>query len=134
MKGTIIAIIIGGVIIAGTIVLTTPRGTNDTSSADATAPSTNNVYVEQGVQVIEIGARGGYIPERSVAKVGIPTTLRFTTRNTFDCSAAVSIPSLGVSELLPQTGTTDFDAGIPEPGVLKGSCGMGMYPFEVVFE
>jgi hypothetical protein len=36
--------------------------------------------------------------------------------------------------MLPQTGSTDIDIGTPQPGTLKGSCGMGMYQFEIAFQ
>jgi plastocyanin domain-containing protein len=90
--------------------------------------------VIEGKQIIEITAKGGYAPERSVAKAGIPTVIRFKTQGTFDCSSAVRIPQKNISKNLPQTGTTDIDIGTPEKGTLGGSCGMGMYPFEIKFE
>ena len=94
----------------------------------------NNVSIVDGKQIIEINAKGGYQPRKSVAKAGIPTIIRFNTKGTFDCSSAVRIPSLNISKSLPQSGITDIDIGSGEPGKLKGSCGMGMYPFEVEFQ
>ncbi len=93
----------------------------------------NNVSVVDGKQIIEINARGGYSPRKSVAKAGIPTVLRFNTGGTFDCSASVLIPSLGISKLLPQSGVTDIDIGTEKVTTLQGMCGMGMYRFEVEF-
>ena len=98
-----------------------------------TAPK-NNVTIENGKQIIEVIAKGGYTPEKSIAKAGMSTVLRMVTDGTFDCSSSVRIPDLGISKGLPQTGTTDIDLGTPKAGVLHGSCGMGMYPFEVDFE
>jgi plastocyanin domain-containing protein len=128
MKATIAAIIIAGAIVGGAILLT-----RDRSQESSSAPA-NNVSIVDGKQVIEITARGGYQPRKSVAKAGVPTVIRFNTSGTFDCSASVRIPSLGVSKLLPQTGSTDIDIGTQTASVLKGSCGMGMYPFEVEFQ
>ena len=122
-----IAVILAGLIISGAIIL------SKSSSADNTVP-VDNVRVVDGRQIIEIGAKGGYRPQRSVAKAGLPTTLRFATNNTFDCSSAVIIPSLEISKFLPSNGQTDIDVGKPSVGKLRGSCSMGMYPFEVVFE
>jgi plastocyanin domain-containing protein len=93
----------------------------------------NNVSIVDGKQIIEINARGGYQPRKSIAKAGIPTVIRFNTRGTFDCSSSVRIPSLGISKSLPQTGLTDIDIGSGKLGTLQGSCGMGMYPFEIDF-
>ena len=87
-----------------------------------------------GRQIIDIRAKGGYQPRRSVAKAGIPTTIRFNTNGTFDCSSSVRIPSMDISKLLPQSGFTDIDIGSSKLGLLNGSCGMGMYPFEIEFK
>ncbi|MEI6581062.1 MAG: cupredoxin domain-containing protein [bacterium] len=94
----------------------------------------NNVSVVDGKQIIEITAKGGYRPVHSIAKVGIPTILRINTNGTFDCSSSVRIPSMNISKNLPMFGTTDIDIGIQKEGILKGTCGMGMYPFDIKFE
>ena len=94
----------------------------------------NNVTIVDGKQIIEIKAKGGYQPRRSIAKAGVPTILRFNTSGTFDCSSAVRVPSLNISKTLPQTGVTDIDIGVGQAGTLQGMCGMGMYPFEVEFQ
>lgn len=103
-------------------------------SGDANDPATNNVSVVNGVQIIEIRAKGGYQPRRSTAKAGVRTVLRFNTQGTFDCSSSVRIPSLNISKNLPPSGSTDIDLGTPSVALLQGSCGMGMYPFEIYFE
>ena len=90
--------------------------------------------VVDGKQIIEISAKGGYQPRKSIAKAGIPTIIRFDTKGTFDCSSSVRITSMNISKNLPQTGSTDIDIGDSKLGTLKGSCGMGMYPFEVEFQ
>ena len=127
MKATIISLIFGLIIITGAVIYSN-NGQNGSSSVNA-----DNVRVENGKQIVEIRARGGYLPRRSIAKADIPTTIRFNTSGTFDCSASVRIPSLGISKLLPQSGSTDIDIGQNKIGTLRGSCGMGMYPFEIEF-
>lgn len=92
-----------------------------------------NVAVVDGVQIVEIKAKGGYQPRNSVAKAGVKTILRINTKGTFDCSSAIRIPSLNVDQILPPSGTTDIELGIQNPGILRGSCGMGMYPFSITF-
>lgn len=94
-------------------------------------PSGNNVTTVDGKQIIEIQAKGGYLPRVTTAQSGIPTTLRINTNGTFDCSSAIRIPSLKVSKNLPATGVTDIDLGTLAPGKIAGNCSMGMYPFEI---
>ncbi len=130
MKFTLVSILIAGVFIGGAVLLSRGNGGVQT---DTSVPI-NNVSMVDGKQIIEIRAKGGYQPAKSVARSGVPTILRFNTSGTFDCSSSVRISSLGVSKLLPQTGTTDIDLGVPKAGVLQGTCGMGMYPFEVAFQ
>ncbi len=128
MKATIISIILTIILIGGALMLT-KSGDGNASTTEA-----NNVSIIDGKQVIEINTRGGYQPRKSVAKAGIPTIIRFNTKGTFDCSSAVRIPSMNISKNLPQTGSTDIDIGNSKLGILQGSCGMGMYPFEVKFQ
>lgn len=129
MKSTALSIIVAALLIGGAIVFM--RG--GTSNEAAHTPQ-NNVTVVDGKQIVEISAKGGYQPRVSVAKAGLPTILRFDTKGTFDCSSSVRIPSMDISKNLPQTGTTDIEVGIAQAGTLQGTCGMGMYPFEVTFE
>ena len=128
MKYIVISIIIALLLIGGVIIL----GQN--SSGQTENVPANNVSMVSGKQIIEIRAKGGYQPRVSTAKAGVPTVLRFDTNGTFDCSASVRIPSLGIGKLLPQTGTTDIELGVVGAGTLQGMCGMGMYPFEVIFQ
>lgn len=128
MKATIISIIVAVVLIGGAFMLT--RNGGDTGQV----VNASNVSIVDGKQIIEISAKGGYQPRKSIAKAGIPTIIRFDTKGTFDCSSSVRIPSMNISKSLPQTGSTDIDIGEGKLGTLQGSCGMGMYPFEVEFQ
>ena len=141
MKTVAISIIVAGILIGGAFVFSgrgggwTNAGSNNwINDGNGFGADANNVSVVNEKQIIEIRAKGGYQPRASVAKAGLPTILRFNTAGTFDCSSSVRIPSMGVSKMLPQSGTTDIDLGSPTLGTLVGSCGMGMYPFEIVFE
>ena len=125
-----IAVGVGVLIIVGAFFLREkPVDTTKVVPTDVTS----NVTMEGEKQIVAIDAKGGYLPEVSAAKAGVPTIVRFNTTGTFDCSASVRIPSRDVSQVLPQTGTTDIDIGINQKGFLEGSCGMGMYPFQVEF-
>lgn len=128
MKATIISIFIAIVLIGGAFILTNNNG-NTTQGGNV-----NNVSIIDGKQIVEITARGGYQPRKSIAKAGIPTIIRFNTNGTFDCSSSVRIPSMDISKSLPQTGSTDIDIGTQKVVTLQGMCGMGMYQFEVEFQ
>jgi len=129
MKWTIIAIIIAVAIIAGALMLSPKNGASPTTDA----AKGDNVSIVNGKQIIEMTAKGGFYPQKSAAKAGMPTLLRVKTDGTFDCSSIVRIPSLGIKTFLPPTGTTDIDLGSPRATTLQGMCGMGMYSFEVEF-
>lgn len=133
MKNTIISIIIASTLIILAIVFTNGKGGAQKQNTEDN-PIVNNVSIIDGKQVIEIRAKGGYTPRVSIAKAKVPTILRFNTNGTFDCSSSVRIPSMGISKFLPQSGTTDIDLGIQKTGTLQGTCGMGMYPFEIEFQ
>ncbi|MCX6753970.1 MAG: cupredoxin domain-containing protein [Candidatus Nomurabacteria bacterium] len=136
MKNTILAIIAAAVLIVLALVLTSSGGSNIKQNTDTPAEvaSVNNVSIVDGKQIIEIQAKGGYTPRKSIAKAGIPTILRMNTKGTFDCSSSIRIPSMNLFKSLPQSGVTDIDLGTQSAGTLNGSCGMGMYPFEIDFQ
>lgn len=92
------------------------------------------VSVEGGVQVITIAAKGGFSPQHIVAQSGLPTELHVITNGTYDCSSTLVIPSLAYDNTLQPTGTEIISLS-PEQatGILNGTCGMGMYSFDVAF-
>lgn len=124
MKMMIISLCIALLLIGGAFVA---------SRNKSTGTPVDNVRIVDGVQIVEIDVKGGYSPRRSTAQAGIPTILRFNTEGTFDCSLSVRIPSMNISKMLAQSGNTDIDIGVQATSTFKGSCSMGMYPFEVVF-
>lgn len=98
-------------------------------------PAGDNVAIKNGIQYITIDAKGGYSPRVSRAKAGIPTKLIMKTNGTYDCSASLLVRSAQFQQILPQTGETEIDIGIPKAGVpVQGVCGMGMYSFQINFE
>jgi len=123
-------ITIGLVIGIGLILL----GGSKKNTNNISVQSVENTEVRDGVQYITITAKGGYSPSVSNAKAGIPTKLIMKTKGTYDCSSSLVIRSVGFQKILPQTGETEIDIGIPEAGVpLQGLCSMGMYSFLVNF-
>ena len=126
MKATTISILIAAVLIGGGVVLT--RGNKDSQIP------VSNVSIVDGTQVITIKAKGGYWPKVTTAKAGIPTVIRMDTKGTFDCTAALTIPSLGYQKNLPPSGETLIPAPPQNPGTtVRGICAMGMYSFAVNF-
>ena len=135
MKSTSISIIVAAVIISAALLIVGSGGSGQTTGGnDTSKPSAQNVTVADNVQTIEIRAKGAYTPRVSIAKAGIPTVLRVNTNGTYDCSAAIRIPSLKIAQMLPPSGSTDISLGTQEAGTLRGTCGMGMYNFEIRFQ
>ena len=123
-------IIIISLIISMDIIFTKdskPNGNNNVVVGE----STSNVEIRDGIQYIAVDAKGGYFPRTSNAKSGLPTKLIIKTQGTYDCSAYLVINSLGYKNMLPSNGDTIIDAGIPQRGTLRGTCGMGMYGFAI---
>lgn len=133
MKEIIVSISIAVLLILLAIIFSS-SSSNGVNTSDASKnDNANNVSIIDGKQIIQINARGGYQPRKSTAKANMPTVIRFNTLNTFDCSSSIRIPSMNIFKNLPQNGSTDIDIGIQKAGKLNGSCGMGMYPFEIQF-
>jgi plastocyanin domain-containing protein len=128
------ALIIFGSLIVASGLMVVAVNSSSSSNANSTSLDGSNVSIVDGVQIITINARGGYQPRNSVAKSGIPTVVRFVTNNTYDCSSFVRFPSLNLLKTLPPTGTTEVNIGSQQAISLKGSCGMGMYPFQIDFK
>jgi plastocyanin domain-containing protein len=127
-----LAIIVSVVVIIGAIFFV-GRNQNANPGNDA-VETANNVTVVDGVQIIEITAKGGYSPKVTTAKAGLPTTLKVKTKATFDCSSALTIPSIGYRKNLPPTGETAIELPAQEAGsTLQGICAMGMYNFSITF-
>jgi plastocyanin domain-containing protein len=124
MKWTVISIIVAGVLVIGAMFFNNQEQT----------VVLDNVKIEDGVQVVEIEARGGYSPRVSSAQAGMDTVIRMRTRGTFDCSIALVLPSVGYRNTLPNTAEIDIPIGAQEAGtVFRGLCSMGMYNFSVNF-
>lgn len=126
-KSTIISILIAVALIGGAVFLV---GNKDTSQEQPV----NNVTVVDGKQIIEIDAKGGYFPRMTTAQADMPTIIKVKTSGTFDCSAALTIPSLSYQTNLPQSGETDIEVPAQKAGSkVQGICSMGMYNFSVNF-
>lgn len=131
MNKTVSVIIIIGLIIVLGIVFAGGSKPDDNTSVNQ---AISNVEIKDGVQYVTIRAGGGYTPKISSAQAGLPTKLIMKTNGIYDCSASLVIRSIGFQQILPQTGETEINLGIPKAGVpLQGLCGMGMYNFSINF-
>ncbi len=129
MKSFIISMITASAIIGSALFFMSSNETNLSPSVVA-----SNVSIVEGTQIIEISAKGGYSPQLSSAQANIPTVIRMTTQGTFDCSSALSIPSLGYRTNLPPSGVTDIEIPPQTAGTtVQGLCSMGMFNFAVQF-
>lgn len=100
-----------------------------------TVAAGENVRIVNNQQIIALEAKGGFSPTTSVAKAGIPSILQISTNGTYDCSSAISIPSLGYRKNLPATGVENIEIPAQEAGTtINGTCSMGMYSFSISFE
>ena len=128
-KSLSITIIIVALGIGGSMVFSGSRNQNTVIEQNI-----NNVIEVDGKQIITITAKGGYLPKVTLAKAGMPTVLKISTKGTFDCSSSIVIPSLGYKNNLPPSGETLIDVPSQNAGSkLRGLCAMGMYSFEVNF-
>lgn len=126
MKSTVISIIIAAALIGGALMFAT---------RSPEVASTDNVSVENGIQIVTVTAKGRYSPTLTSAKANTPTVLRVETNGTFDCTSILRVPSVGLERNLPPTGSTDIELAPQKPGAtVQGICAMGMYSFKVAFE
>lgn len=130
MKASIISVTIAVALIGGALLFA-----NKNNQQVISEPTKDNVSVQDSKQIIEILAKGGYSPRVTFAKADIPTILRMKTQGSFDCSTAVTIPSIGYKINLPSSGTTETEIPPQKSGtILYGLCTMGMYNFQLQFK
>lgn len=116
--------------IGGIIALLRTPGTTQTQ---LTGMGTN-VTVADGKQLIQITAKGGYLPRVTIAKANMPVVINVVTNGTYDCSSALAIAAVGFRQNLPASGVTPIEIPPQKPGTtINGVCTMGMYNFAVKF-
>lgn len=120
----VVSVLVAIVIMGGTLALTQRPSTTTVS----------NVRREGETQIIEVQAKGGYFPRTTTAQAGVPTVLRLKTDGTYDCSSAVTIPTLGFQKNLDASGVTEVIIPPQKAGAtIQGVCAMGMYNFSMKF-
>ena len=124
-KPILISIVVSVLLIGGAFWLATQSGT----AASGTAT------IVDGIQYVDISAKGGYSPRVVTATAGLPTVLRVQTSGTFDCSASLVIPKLSYQKFLQPSGVEEISIS-PEQaqGTMQGLCSMAMYNFQIRFE
>jgi plastocyanin domain-containing protein len=108
-------------------------GESKESNSTTNTQTVQNIEKRDDIQYVTINAKGGYSPKVSNAEANIKTKLIVRTSDTYDCSAALIIRSIGYQKTLSQTGQEVIDLGTPQIGTLQGICSMGMYNFSVNF-
>jgi uncharacterized protein len=100
---------------------------------DAAGPGAASVPAD-GVVTINV-VNSGYQPKVSHARAGQALKMALVTKNTGGCARAFVIPTLGIQQVLPRTGTTMVDLPAQQPGTkLFYSCSMGMYSGVIIFD
>ena len=128
-KDSKMALIFGGVAIVLLVVFIAVR-----NSGSEAVLSNESVSIVDNTQIIALTAKSGFTPSSVQATAGVPTELRVTTNGTYDCSSIIVIPSLRYQKTLEPTGTETITLSADQAqGTLKGTCGMGMYHFEITF-
>ncbi len=129
MRVIILAVLIAMALIVGSVALVKFK------APPAGEVPADNVQMVAGEQIITIRAKGGYWPRVINAQAGVPTVIKVVTAGTFDCSAALVIPSLNYRKNLPPSGETIIAVPPQASGtVLRGLCAMGMYSFVIQFD
>ena len=107
------------------------RGSGTIAAESAAAVRT----LPDGTQLITLTVKdGGYEPSAVAARPGVPTRLELVTADTGGCTRAFVVASKGIQKVLPETGVTSVDLGVPKEGNLKYTCGMGMYSGRIAFQ
>ncbi len=127
-KSIFIALLVGVAVIAGAV-LYRPNTQNSPAVGAVAATIDAN-----GVQIVDITARGGYSPRVVRAEAGRETIIRVLTKDTYDCSVSLVIPKLSYEKFLGPSGVEEIVVP-PEKaqGTINGLCSMGMYSFKIVF-
>jgi hypothetical protein len=106
------------------------------STAVSAADSARAVrQLPDGTQVVTVNVLSkGYSPSAVLARPGVPTRLDLITNGIKGCTSSFVVAKKGIQKVPPETGVTSLDLGTPKAGVLRYTCGIGMYSGRVVFQ
>lgn len=122
MINTVIIIVV--CLVVGVVVVwrfsSSPAGNNSNNQAT----ESNNGQVTNLTLYV---STDGYSPSNLSIKRGERVRLNLVTNKTEGCIRSFVIPNVGVSEILPETGTTTVEFTAPQSGSLGFQCSMGMF-------
>ncbi len=135
-KSNIIMVLITVLVVVGGIFLMKMNRPDNSSSTDSSNTGwASNVVVTNGKQQITISAGNGYFPKMTIAKADIPTTLIMQWKNAYGCESAVRIPQLAYTKNLEANESDTITIPAQKAwSTINGTCGMGMYNFQIMFE
>lgn len=85
-------------------------------------------FDKEGRQQVSLNVTDhGYSSDTTTLKSGIPVKMTFLSKNVTSCAKSFLIPSLGISKILPENGTSEIEFTPTKLGALSYTCGMGMY-------
>ncbi|HET7293390.1 MAG TPA: cupredoxin domain-containing protein [Vicinamibacteria bacterium] len=117
MSGDVVAVDLGGLLLIAAILWYFFLSRRPESAAAREA---------DGVQELRVTVKGGYSPERIVARPGIPLRLHFHRVEESPCSEEVVFPDFGVRRHLPAFATTTIELPGKPAGSYVFACGMDM--------
>ncbi len=82
--------------------------------------------LEDGVQVVRVGVKGGYSPDLVEVRAGVPVRMLFDRQETGECTSRVVIPGFRINQLLPAHATTAVEFLPDAEGDYRFACGMNM--------
>ena len=84
--------------------------------------------IKNGIQEVTINiADSGYTADTQILVANVPVKAKLVTNNVKGCARAFTIPAIGFSKILPQTGTEYIEFTPTKTGKLVYTCSMGMY-------
>lgn len=98
------------------------------------APSASTTASEENLITINV-INSGYSPNEVHAKADVPIKLLLVTNNTGGCARAFTIPSLGIQQILAETGEFAIEIQAQPSGTrIYFACSMGMYGGVIVVD
>lgn len=110
--------------------MTAALTSGDSAKSVTTASSSDGSVQTIALQITD----QGYSPSHIQAKAGQAVVMTLNTANTQGCIRAFVVPSLGMQQLLPTTGTTTVTIPAQVAGkTVRFTCSMGMYNGQIDF-
>lgn len=82
-----------------------------------------------------IKVKGGYFPDDITVSANELTKITFVTEDTYDCSAGITVPDLGIETVLPSTGRTEVLLPQRKAGTIAyGGCSSAQHDLIIRYE